>query len=1022
MRNLIRLSIAAAAIFLLAVFLFTLGPTPTTLARELLPSMAANQVEDYQPIVLQSSAYDTSPPLSDLVALARPNPNVGDYEVPIGPEPELFGDGSFDPAFLQTEFFGGFQVPSPIHNFEGIYNVVDWPSVGIPPDTNGDVGYDAVSSQKFYVQYVNTTIQAWNVTDPNNIFTVLGPAPGNVLFTGFGGPCEETNSGDPIVLFDQLAERWFASQFAIPVTAPPYYQCVAISATADPAGSWYRYEFEWPNGFNDYPKFGVWPDGYYMSANQFNGASGAGVAAMERSQMLVGAPAQFIYFDVSVVSNAFTSLLPADLDGGPPPPGTPNYFAGWYNSNVVPPDDTMQIWEFHVDWATPANSTFGIANAPNQGVPTANVDPTMGNIPQPGGRDVDSLAPRLMFRLPYRYMNGTEILVANHTVDADSTNHAGVHWMELRKNGGLWSMHQDGVFAPDDDHRWMGGIAMDQAGNIAVGYSVSSETTYPSIRYAGRLASDPLGNLTQNERELVTGNGFQEHPARRWGDYSSMNIDPTDDCTFWYTQEYYAVVGARPWQTRIGSFVFPGCLGDTGTLDGTVIDAVTMSPIDGATVFASAPLVLAEEANTDVLGEYGIILGTGTYSVTAGAYGYAPDLVTGVTMLSGTVTTQDFALNPVDFYQVSGTVSDAAGGWPLDAHITIEGDPFNPPAPYDDFVTGPVTGTYSITLPAGITYTFAVQPLSPGYPGEVRTVGPLTADQVEDFSLTPDLEVCRAPGYSDVLSYFEDFEASDGGYVVGLGEWEWGTPTFPIGITPYSGDNVWGTDLNSTADDEVPGGAHVMTATLSVPAGGGVLQWWDFFGSDDGGDQQQVLVDGSLVWDSGFNEAFQDWTKQAVDISAWAGQTVDVTFALVVNGVNPGPLGWYIDDVSVAELGTCAPIQMAGIDTSGDMSAIGVYGEDITYLITITNTGDIIDTFAVSVGASLWNTNASTSSIGPLAPNESGTVEVTVTVGNGPADSVEITFTSGFDNNVTAVVTLDSSTNLTFLPVVLSKP
>ncbi len=164
------------------------------------------------------------------------------------------------------------------------------------------------------------------------------------------------------------------------------------------------------------------------------------------------------------------------------------------------------------------------------------------------------------------------------------------------------------------------------------------------------------------------------------------------------------------------------------------------------------------------------------------------------------------------------------------------------------------------------------------------------------------------------------------------------------------------------------------------------------------------------------------WTRQAVDVSAWSGQTVEVTFALVVNGVNPGPLGWYIDDVSVAELGTCAPILMAGIDTSGDMSAVGVSGEDITYLITITNTGDIIDTFAVSVGASLWNTNASTSSIGPLAPNESGTVEVMVTVGNGQADSVEITFTSGFDNNVTAVVTLNSSTNLTFLPIVLSKP
>ncbi|MCI0399346.1 MAG: carboxypeptidase regulatory-like domain-containing protein [Chloroflexi bacterium] len=1010
----------ALVLILVVAALGNIGGAPAVSAKESLLDPAMSQPGPLEPVVLQSTRNDTSLPLADLVAQARPNPNAGDYDTPLGFYPTPLGDGSFDPAAVQDQFFAGFQMPLPIHNFEGIYNIVDWPSVGIPPDTNGDVGYDSVSSSKFYVQWVNTTIQAWDVTDPDNVFTVLGPAPGNVLFAGFGGPCETTNSGDPIVLFDQLANRWLASQFV--AVGPPFYQCVAISATADPTGSWHRYAFVWPNGFNDYPKFGVWPDAYYMSANQFTGATGAGVAALERSQMLIGAVAQFIYFDVSAAHPSFRSLLPSDLDGPPPPPGTPNYFAAWHDSATFPPNDAMKIWEFHVDFVTPANSTFGLASQPNESVATINVDPGQANIPMPGGVPVDSLAPRLMFRLPYRYVNGTEILVANHTVDSNGANHAGVHWMELRKSGGPWSMYQESVYAPDADHRWMGAIAMDQAGNIALGYSVSSQTAYPSIRYAGRLAGDPLGSLMQIERELVTGSGFQEHPAARWGDYSSMNIDPTDDCTFWYTQEYYAVVGARPWQTRIGSFVFPGCLGNTGTLDGTVTDSVTTNPINGATIQVTAPLTHTEGADTDGLGEYGIILGAGSYSVTAAAYGYASAQVGGVTIVSGTITTQDFALTPSSSYLVEGTVMDGSGLWPLYAHVTVQGDPFDPPAPYNDFWTDPDTGYYSVTLAAGITYTFEVQPDPPGYPGEVRSVGPLTSNSVEDFSLTPDLELCRAPGYSDLLVYFEDFEAGDGGYVAGPGEWEWGIPTFPPGLTAHSGVNVWGTDLNGSADDVVPpNNEHVLTATLSVPAGGGVLQWWDYFRSNDGGDQRQVRVNGTTVWDSGLLEAFQPWTKQAVDLSAWAGQTVDVAFVLAVSGGNPGPDGWYFDDVSIAEPGTCNPY---GVTLSPDTADGGPPGTAVTYVVTITNIGGVTDTFDLSFSGNSWSTSLSVNTI-TLGPGQSGTFMVTVSIppnaNPGDDDTVMVTAssqTSPLDSDSVNLTTTALERRL-HLPVVL---
>ena len=447
-------------------------------------------------------------------------------------------------------------------SFEGINNVNGY----LPPDTQGDVG------PNHYVQVVNSSFAIWDRTG-----TLLhGPADINTLFSGFGGACENTNDGDPIVLYDHLADRWLLSQFALPnYPSGPFYQCIVVSQGADPTGSWHRYEFLWSSTkLNDYPKFGVWEDGYYMAVNQFAADSlnwaGQGVAVFERDQMLTGGLARMIQFDLYSTNSNLGGMLPSDLDGPAPPAGTPNTFievddAAW--GGVA--SDRLQIFEFHTDWVTPANSTFTSAGFLN----TASFDSDMCGgtrncIPQPGGRDLDAISDRLMYRLQFRDFGDYQTLVTNHTVDVNGSDHAGVRWYELRDSGSGWSIYQQSTFAPDSDHRWMASVAMNNRGEIALGYSVSSTSVNPSIRFTGRMAGDPLNQMTQGEAEIIAGTGYQDHSDGRWGDYSMMSVDPVDDCTFWYTQEYYATSGFfnTAWQTRIASFQLTDCDATTSTL------------------------------------------------------------------------------------------------------------------------------------------------------------------------------------------------------------------------------------------------------------------------------------------------------------------------------------------------------------------------------------------------------------------------------------------------------------------------
>ena len=350
------------------------------------------------------------------------------------------------------------------------------------------------------------------------------------------------------------------TQFALPnYPDGPFYVLIAITETSDPLGSWYRYGFEFDD-MPDYPKFGIWPDGYYMTVNQFSSGSGswagAGVAVFERDKMLNGDPnARMVFFDLLPTDDPY-SMLPSNFDGPPPSSGTPNYMVymnddAWSNSYLT---DQLRIFECHVDWNAISNSTLTGPTILTTNSFDSYFSGGRNNIRQRGtSRRLDALSDRIMYRLQYRNFGTYQTLVTDHTVDV-ATNQGGVRWYELRNSGSGWSIYQQGTYAPDANNRWMGSIAMDGYGNLALGYSISSSSVYPSIRYAGRYKNDPLGQMTTTEKTIIAGSGSQTGIYSRWGDYSTMSIDPVDDATFWYTTEYIQTTGTANWRTRIASF------------------------------------------------------------------------------------------------------------------------------------------------------------------------------------------------------------------------------------------------------------------------------------------------------------------------------------------------------------------------------------------------------------------------------------------------------------------------------------
>ena len=502
-------------------------------------------------VVAQSAKNDTSPALRGITPVPfSPSANHVVPVLPLGKQ--LTNRNRAVNGAVQTKVAAP-KMPGTQLNFEGI----DFPGVNCncaPPDTNGAVG----STQ--YVQIVNTGLEVFDKSTGNS---VLGPISIESVWSGFGGVCQNNGEGDPVTLYDKLANRWVITQFA--GTAQPTHECVAVSTSPDATGSYNRYDFNlgsaFGNNFYDYPKLGTWPDAYYMSMNVFNASGTAFLGpqpfAMDRTAMLAGAPATII--STGILGPTDDQLMPADFDGSIlPPGGAPNPFT------EIGTNPTWKLWRFHVDFTTPANSTFTLGG-------TLTPDPfnvVCGGsagacVPQAGVSDkLDTLGDRSMFRNDYRrFSDGHEALVGNMTVDSNGV--AGIRWWEINNaTSGSPGFAQQSTYQPDNTYRWMGSAAMDASGDIAVGFSASSSSINPQIRYAGRLGTDPPNTLGQGEATLFAGTGSQTDTVSRWGDYSDLTVDPSDDCTFWYTNEYYssAANGATGnWQTRIGSFKFPSC-------------------------------------------------------------------------------------------------------------------------------------------------------------------------------------------------------------------------------------------------------------------------------------------------------------------------------------------------------------------------------------------------------------------------------------------------------------------------------
>jgi len=485
------------------------------------------------PEVIPEVKHDTSPPLRDMTVLRSP-PGQRVHEIQLLHPPRA-AQFTSDPV-LQTSTLPAVATSSGL-NFDGV-----GANGSAPPDTNGAVG----ATQ--FVEWVNTEFAVYDKATGNLLF---GPAAGNTLWQGFGGPCQTNNDGDAVAQYDKPHNRWVMSQFSV-TGGPPFFQCVAVSTTSDATGTWNRYAFQQPN-FNDYPKMGIWSDAYYVSFNMFSGNFFAGgrACAFDSASMRAGVAATQQCFQLSA---SFGGLLPSDVDGTTPPPaGEPAFFVNFDSSTL----NSLNLWRFHVDFSNAANSTF---TGPTS-LSVAPFSEACGGgtcVPQLGTRQkLDSLGDRLMYRLAYRnFLPDHESLVTNHSIVAGSS--VGVRWYELRDPNGNPFVFQQGTFAPDSNFRWMGSIAMDKAGNIAMGFSVSSSGIHPAIRYTGRVPSDPLGML-QGETSIIEGTGSQTRNLNRWGDYSSMAVDPTDDCTFWYANEYLQTNGTFNWSTRIASFKFTSC-------------------------------------------------------------------------------------------------------------------------------------------------------------------------------------------------------------------------------------------------------------------------------------------------------------------------------------------------------------------------------------------------------------------------------------------------------------------------------
>jgi hypothetical protein len=863
-----------------------------------------------------------------------------------------------DPLAEPSRAGSPLETPAPAIQFAGVGNV----SGVLPPDTTGAVG------PEHYVQVVNLAFQVFH----KNGSSAGGPYATNTLWIGYGGPCEGDNDGDAIFLWDRYAQRWLFSQFA--VTSGDERVCFAVSQTSDPLGAYSLYELV-TQRFPDYFKLGVWPDpandAYFMSTNS-GFAGGYDVYALDRASMVAGLPAR-----PAIFFQSFRNLLmPADANGPRlPPAGSPGllytFRAGGesYFGPPTPTSDSLDLHAFDVDWTTPGNSTFTLLHS---------FTPTSGGLagfnwtvcgffvqdclPQPGtNQGIDSASWWPMHRFQYRRFVDHEALVGSWTVDvADNgppnPEHAAPRWFELRRTGGAWSIFQQGTHAPDAAHRWMPSIAMDGDGNLALGYSVVDEesTLYPSIRYAARAAGDPAGTL-QGEQTLFTGSGAQTHSAARWGDYSSMTVDPVDDCTFWYTNEYLAVTGSAPWLTRIGAFTYPGCgglvvtptlrqvCGTAGTVeydvalsgkfDATTDLSVSGCPAGATCLFSPDPVVFPANAATLELSNLG--------AVATGSYALAVDAVE-----QG---------NPTDAFETAVALElwSAVPNAPALA-APANAAPGQSPRPVFSWGTAANAKSYTLEVAtdAGFTdvvYTRTVlgtshTPVSDLPSNETlywRVVAANPCGSTESpisWFETAALPTDCPAGKTAANVYAYGFEAGASGWTSsGTGN-SWAQSS----ARAHGGATSWHANDPTVVSDQ-----RLVSPAIALPAGPGPLslRFWQWraiepesgsscydggileVSTNGGGSYTQITS--AIVADpytgpvdSGFSNPLagldawcgaQDWRQTVVDVGAFAGTSAQFRFRLGSDTL-VGMEGWYLDDVAVQSCATDPAIFLDGFE------------------------------------------------------------------------------------------------------------
>lgn len=902
----------------------------TVVGEELVPDLGEVAARDL-PVV---RAWKPGDPIKDIPRRRYPRDGAFVPEEPAGSDPLLEIQAAYTEAPASVD---------PLLNFAGQgYTGVN------PPDTVGDVGGD------YYVQSINGSGGAM-VTVYNKTTGALAAGPFAMDGLAAGGSCA-TGLGDPIVLFDRGADRWVLTEFA----SSGNHLCVYISTTNNPTGTYCRYDFTTP-AFPDYPKYGVWTDAYYVTTNE----SSPTIYALDRANMMTCGTARAAQsFTVASLSGfSFQTLTPADLDGVTDPPvGTPGILMRHRDTEVhgpsgMPSADQLELWAFHVDWTTPASSTLTALPA----ISTAEFDSTlcgltsfscmsMPGVTQGSGSSLDPLREVVMNRLGYRVLDGQQVLVGNLVTDVGS-DQGGVRWFELRNTGSGWSLAQEGTYSPDAVNRWMGAIAMDSAGNILLGYNASNGSVAPSLRYTGRYSTDPAGTMTVAETVLVAGSAA--NGSNRYGDYAAMSVDPSDDCTFWFTGEYNA---ASTWSTRVGSVKFSAC----GTPDFTLSSVPTSREICvGANATYNLTVGSVSGYNTQVTlstsgnpGSAGFSVnpvtpaGTSTLTISGAAVG------TSSFNLIGTATGPNVHQIPLGL-----TVQPAAPGAPtLTAPINFATNVSATPA--FSWSAPAAASTYSIQVATDAAFGTVVASASglasPAWTSNVALntsttyywrVQATNACGVSLYSSAFAFSTLAAPGDCGIGStpqqvFLESFDGTVTGWSsAGTGN-TWATSGARFHSSPTSYKAV---DPATSSDQQL------SSPSIALPNQTGLtLQFWNHqtmehrssggcydgglveISTDNGGTWTKLLsasmltdpYDGALASGNPLSPAPawcgdpQDWLRSVVDIQAYAGQTVRFRFRLA-SDTSVSREGWYLDDVKVQ---ACLAGLFSGTFETGDLS------------------------------------------------------------------------------------------------------